>query len=56
MRSVKTTGGLTKGRGMLEEQRAKWLRPMPQYSEINTSLQQATNIDCYTSTKKWALQ
>ena len=34
MRSVKTTGGLTRGRGMSETQRLVWLMSMPACADI----------------------
>ncbi|CAG2229848.1 unnamed protein product [Mytilus edulis] len=38
MRSVKTAGGLTRGRGMTESQRSLWLMSMPACAEINVKL------------------
>jgi len=40
MRSLKTTGGLTRGRGMTEGQRLKWILAMPACAQINQSMQQ----------------
>ena len=37
MRSVKSVGGMTRGRGMTEAQRAQWLLSMPACAEINTA-------------------
>ena len=36
IRSVKTTGGLTRERGMSETQRLVWLMSMPACADINT--------------------
>ena len=44
MKSVKTTGGLTRGRGMDELQPASWLLSMPACAEINASMQNLTEI------------
>ena len=35
MRSIKTSGGLTRGRGMAEQQRLTRLLPMPACAEVN---------------------
>ena len=43
MRGLKTTGGLTKGRGMKEEQQLVWLLSRPICAEINHALQELTN-------------
>ena len=40
MRSVKTTGGLTRGRGMSENQRALWLFSMPICLQMNNAMQE----------------
>ena len=42
MRSVKTVGGMTRGRGMSESQRAQWLLSMPACAEINNAMQEFT--------------
>ena len=42
MRSVKTTGGLTRGRGIGESQRTQWLLSMPACAEINSAMQEVT--------------
>jgi hypothetical protein len=39
MRSVKTAGGMTRGRGMTESQRSKWLLSMPACADVNNALQ-----------------
>ena len=44
MRSLKTVGGLTKGRGMTETERALWLLSRPACSEINDAMQ----LMCWT--------
>lgn len=43
MRSVKSTGGLTRGRGMGEAQRAQWLLSMPTLAEYNQAMQTFTD-------------
>ena len=43
MRSVKSTGGLTRGRGMSESQRAHWLLSMPVCSDFNNAVQEFTD-------------
>ena len=45
MRSLKSTGGLTRGRGLGEAQRSLWLLSMPVCSEVNDAMQ------IFTSTK-----
>ena len=42
MRSIKSTGGLTRGRGMGEAQRTQWLLAMPVCAEYNNAMQQIT--------------
>ena len=49
MRSVKTTGGLTRGRGMSETQRLVWLMSMPPCADINNSMQNLTGTNFLTS-------
>jgi hypothetical protein len=44
MRSLKTSGGLTRGRGMTEQQRLTWLLSMPACAEINRAMQEFTGI------------
>ena len=51
MRSVKTTGVLTRGRGMGETQRASWLLSMPACAEMNAAMQDFTQINYETSEK-----
>lgn len=43
MRSLKSTGGLTRGSGMTEEQRALWTMSSPVSSEYNIALQDFNN-------------
>ncbi len=49
MRTMKTTGGLTRGRGMAESQRTQWLLSMPACSTVNAAMQQLTEADYVTS-------
>ncbi len=49
MRSMKTTGGLTRGRGMTETQRNVWLLSMPACAEVNSAMQELTGISYETS-------
>ena len=49
MRSVKTAGGLTRGRGMGETQRASWLLSMPACAEMNAAIQDFTQINYETT-------
>ena len=49
MRSVKTTGGLTRGRGMGETQRTSWLLSMPACAEMNAATQDFMQINYKTS-------
>lgn len=42
MRSIKSTGGMTRGRGMSETQRAQWILSMPACSDINAAMQEFT--------------
>ena len=44
MRSMKTSGGLTRGRGMSEQQRILWLLSMPACAEVNKSMQEFTGV------------
>lgn len=44
MRSMKTCGGLTRGRGMSETQRTVWLLSTPACAEINRAMQEFTGI------------
>lgn len=49
MRSLKTTDGLTRGRGFSDTQRLLWVLAMPACAEINSSMQQLTNVKYSTS-------
>lgn len=49
MRSLKTTGGLTHGRGMTEKQRTIWLLSMPTCVDVNNAMQSVTGISYHTS-------
>ena len=49
MRSLKSTGGLTRGRGFSETQRLLWVLSMQACAEINSSMQQLTNVKYSTS-------
>ena len=49
MRSVKTTGGLTRGRGFSKTQRLVWLLPTPVTAEINNAMQGLTEVEYVTS-------
>lgn len=42
MRSLKTQGGLTRGRGLDETQRLRWLLGMPPSAEMHHAMQEAT--------------
>lgn len=44
MRSMKTSGGLTRGRGMTEEQRVIWSLAMPACAEVNRAMQELTGV------------
>lgn len=44
MRSLKTSGGLTRGSGMSEQQRLVWLLSMPACADTNQAMQSLTNI------------
>ena len=49
MRSVKYVGGLTRGHGMSETQRAQWLLSMPACADINNAMQEITGHRYETS-------
>jgi len=49
MKSIKSTGGLTRGRGMDETQRLIWLLSSPQCAEINHAMQELTTVSYSTS-------
>ena len=48
MRSLKSRGGLTRGRGMTEHQRLVWLLSMPVCAEINQAMQELTEVNYNT--------
>lgn len=48
MLSVKTSGGLTRGRGM-SETRLVWVMSMPACADINNAMQSLTGTDFNTS-------
>jgi hypothetical protein len=49
MRTIKTTGGLTRGRGMDELQRTRWLLAHPVCAEINEAMQELTEAEYQVS-------
>jgi len=49
MRSLKTNGGLTRGRGMEETQRLRWLLAMPACAEVSEVMQELTGKLFHTS-------
>ena len=44
MRSVKTSGGLTRGKGLSETQRLVWLMSMPACAEVNDAMQTLAGV------------
>lgn len=56
MRSIKTTGGLTRGRGMSEAQRLVWVMSNHVTSEVNLAMQQLTKVNYATSEQHKDLQ
>ena len=48
MRSLKTSGGLTRGRGMTENQRLLWVLSRPACADINQAMQQFTRVNYNT--------
>ena len=52
MHSMKTSGGLTRGRGMTETQRLISLMSHPLCSEVNSAMQQLTGITYSTEQYK----
>jgi hypothetical protein len=44
MRSLKSAGGLTRGRGMTESQRAQWLLSAPAIAKVNQAMQDFTGL------------
>ena len=49
MRSIKTTGGLTRGHTMSESQQTQWLLARLACADINNTMQQFTDTKFYTS-------
>ena len=49
MRSMNTSGGLTRGRGMIETQCLVWLMAHPVCAEVNNAMQQLTDVQYNTS-------
>ena len=49
MRSLKTSGGLTRGRGMTELQQVIWLLSTPTCAELNHTMQELTGVTYVTS-------
>ncbi|CAC5425517.1 unnamed protein product [Mytilus coruscus] len=49
MRSVKSSGGLTRGRGMGESHRAQWILSMPACADYNSAMQDLTGVGYCTS-------
>ena len=49
MRSMKTSGGLTRGRGMTAEQRLTWLLAMPSCAEVNRAMQELSGAKYSTN-------
>ena len=49
MRSMKTSGGLTRGRGMTEQQRLVWVLSMPVCAEVNKAMQELIGVNYDTS-------
>lgn len=45
MWTIKSTGGLTRGRGMEEKQRTCWLFAMPYCADVNECLQELTGAN-----------
>ena len=49
MRSVKSAGGLTRGRGMADSQQNQWLLSMPVCADLNNALLEVTELEYSTS-------
>ena len=49
VRSIKSIGGLTRGRGLTVTQRAQWLLSMPHCAEMNQAMQKLTDVNYQTS-------
>ena len=48
VRSLKTSRGLTQGRGMTEHQRLLWLLSRPASAEVNQAMQELTGVNYNT--------
>jgi len=48
MRSLKTSGGLTRGSGMTENQRLLWLLSRPACAEVNLAMQEFIGVNYNT--------
>ena len=48
MRSLKTSGGLTRGRGMTEHQHLLWLLSRPACAEVNQAMLELTGVNYNT--------
>lgn len=48
MRSMKTSGGLTRGRGMTEQQYVAWLLAMPACALVINAMQELTGVNYNT--------
>ena len=46
MRSIKTNGGLTRGRGLMEIQRVIWLLSMPFCADVSQAMNELTGVSC----------
>ena len=46
--SMKTSGGLTRGRGMSKQQRVIWFLSMPACAEVNKAMQELTKVNYNT--------
>ena len=46
MRGIKTTGGLTEGRGMMETQRLVWILSTLTCTGLNNAIQELTSVYC----------
>ncbi|KAG1652233.1 hypothetical protein GQR58_026445 [Nymphon striatum] len=49
MKTIKTTRGLTRGRGMDENQRTRWILAMPACAEVNEAMQEVAGTQYNTS-------
>ncbi|XP_052809638.1 uncharacterized protein K02A2.6-like [Mya arenaria] len=56
MRSTKTSGGLTRGRGMTQQQRVLWLLAMSTCNEVNNAIPELTGVNYNTGSCKLHLK